>query len=348
MSYIKNTFVRFKEFVLCSTMVITNIITQLSFKNLQEIFRIEYKDFKDKLKDLKATNWELAQYHFIAGNYSDAIMRFKVLQRKNYKLTECNYFLGRIYIEKRAYVKAKIYLDAYILSQDNIYKDEVEYCMSIIKNAQVHTIPHSIVCNKRDRAALNLEKSNIDTFLIDKYNAIIHALKSEISSGAKIFEVGCYIGVLGRIIKETFASNIQYLAASEIAKEAIQVAEAMNINNIPVYDKINLCQEISQVVLDEKNVYSIILIPDIFAYYCDLSKIFINVFASLSVGGVAIIAVRVVKIDDNPRDIEFIHPIEEFRYSHKYVISLASSYNLQLKNSYYIGNDFELFIFKKI
>ena len=344
----KDTFARFKDFLVSSTMTISNIIDQLSFKNLQQVLKVEYIALKERLSDLKSANWELAQYHFTAGNYSDAIMRFKILKSKGYKSIECNYFLGRIYIEKRAYAKAQKYLDLYLSSEDNTYKDEVEYCMSIMQHSQLLTIPNSIIYTKRNRAALNLEKDNIDIMLIERYNSIVHILKSEINPGTKIFEVGCYIGILGRIIKETFGNNIQYYAASEIGKEATEVAHAMHINNTPIYDKIDLCQEISQVILGEKDIYSIILIPDILAYYSDLSKILLNVFASLSIGGIAVIAARVVKIDDDHKDIEFIHPIEEFRYSYEYVLSLAASYNLQLKNSYCIGGDVELFVFKKI
>lgn len=350
MSYIKNTFIQFKEFIIGSTTLVTSVIKQLSITNLKQLFTVEYKTLKAQFADLKATNWNLAQYHLVAGNYNDAIMRFKILQTQNYRSIEAKYFLGRIYLEKNNFAKAKVYLYEYLLTKDTNYQSEAEYCLSLIKQDEISMIPNSIISNKRDRIALNLERSSIDIGLLNRYNAIIQILREDIEQGIKIFEVGCYIGILGRILQESFPKSIQYYVGSEIGHEAAEVARTMYFNDIPVYDKIELYDDISQLILNQ-NVYSIVLIPDILAYYSNLSHIFSNLFTSLKVGGIAIIVARVVKKDPilaQAKDIEFLHPIEEFRYSYDYVINLATSYGLQLKNSNDIGDGFELFIFNKV
>jgi predicted TPR repeat methyltransferase len=349
MSYIKNTFTQFKDFTIGSVTIIKSILTQLSVANLKQLFKFEYKDLKAKLADIKGTNWNLAQYHLIAGNYNDAIMRLKILQRNNYRAVESKYFLGRIYLEKNKPLKAKAYLNEYLLTQDSNYRAEAEYCIAVINHSEISIIPHRIICNKRDRVALNLERADLDIGVLNRYYAIIQSLKVEIMPGAKILEVGCYIGVLGRLIKETFPGNIQYYIGSEVGEESAEIAESMYLNDTHVYDKVKLCDQISQLISDQE-FYSIILVPDILAYYGDLSHLFIQISASLNVDGIAVILARVVKTNPDlapSKDIEFLHPIEEFRYSYEYVIRSAISCGLQLKNSNDIGDGFELFVFKK-
>jgi len=350
MSYIKNTFVNLKDLIIGSVSIIVTIIRQLSIANLRKLYNVEYKGIKEKLKDLKQTNWDLAQYHLVAGNYNDAIMRFKILQNRNYKAMECKYFLGRIYLEKNNSVKAKRYLDQYLATEDNNYRAEAKYCISVINHSDISSIPYRIICNKRDRIALNLERTDIDTSLVNRYQEIIQILRLYMKANVKIFEIGCYIGVLGRIIKETFAGNIQYYFASEIGYEAAGIAREMYLNKKHVYDEIYLFNTISQLLINGDD-YSIVLIPDILAYYPDLSHIFISTSSALKTDGIGIIVVRVIKRDlmnEKIKDIEFLHPIEEFRYSYDYVVASAMSSGLQLQNSSDIGDGFELFVFKKI
>ena len=350
MSYIKNTFINFKDLLIRSISVIKVIIKQFSITNLKYFFTIELKNIKAKLHNLNGTNWNLAQYHLVAGNYNDAIMRFKILQKRHYKEIECQYFLGRIYLEKNNFIKAKIYLNQYLSSDDNHYQIEAQYCLAIMNHSEVSFIPYRIICDKRDRIAFNLDKTNIDISLINRYYAIIGCLKPEITTNAKIFEIGCYIGILGRMIKEIFANSIDCYNGSEIGYEAGAVAQEIYLNNKYVYDEIYLCNDISQLISDQDS-YSIVLIPDILAYYSDLSNIFMNTYKALKINGTVIIVTRIIKKDLNieqGKNIEFLHPIEEFIYSYDYIIQLAKSCGLQLKNSNDIGDGFELFIFKKI
>ena len=123
----------------------------------------------------------------------------------------------------------------------------------------------------------------------------------------------------------------------------------MYLNDSPVYDKVTLCDNVSEIASDQ-GFYSLVLVPDILAYYCDLSHLFIQISNALTGDGIVVILARVVKTDPAlalSKDIEFLHPIEEFRYSYEYVIRSAISCGLQLKNSNDIGDGFELFVFKK-
>lgn len=347
MSYIKDTFTRFKDFIINSSTTIKSITRDLSFQNIKNLIVREYYNLKEKFSDLKGTNWRLAQYHFLAGNYNDAIMRFKLLQRNNYRLMDANYFLGRIYIEKGNFVKAKEYLDMYLSTQNGEYINEAKYCLAIINNTEIDTIPESIIKNKRDRVALNLDKTDIDNGLLARYGAIVNAIRSEAIQGTRIFEAGCYIGILGRILCETFDQNLQYLKGSEVGEEALQVASQMYVDSRSAYDEIKLCQTTSDLVSDD-GCYSIILIPDILSYYCDLLNILVHAFASLENEGIVVFSLRTIKDDLSEKKFEFIHPIEEFRYSKLHVVNIANSCGFQLKENYDIDDNFELFVFKKV
>jgi predicted TPR repeat methyltransferase len=348
MSYIKDTFTRFKDFILDSTATLKIVAQNLSINNIKNILTIEYKNLKEKFSDLKGTNWDLAQYHFVAGNYNDAIMRFRLLQKNNYRLMEANYFLGRIYLEKGNFTKAKDYLNLYLSCQHSQYNIEAHYCMELIANGQITAIPETIIKNKRDRIALNLDKAEIDNQLLERYSFIINALKSEVYHGTKIFEAGCYIGILGRIIRETFGSNIQYLKGSEIGEESYQVATEMNISDVKVYDKVKQFTNLSDIISDN-NSYSIIIIPDILNYYCDILDILIQAFASLHNEGLVIFPIRIIEnATEDTKPFEFIHPIEEFRYNKFHVLNIGKSCGFQLKETYDMNDNFELFVFKKV
>ncbi len=346
MSYIKDTFSRFRQFLIDSVDAIKYVLNQLTLNNLKNLLKSEYSDIRLKLSDLKGTNWDLAQYHFVAGNHNDAIMRFKILQKSNYRLLETYYFLGRIYLEKNNKPMAKECLDAYLSSQNKQYQAEAEYCVSILHNAEINTIPSSIIVNKRNRIALNLERSNLDTAILNRYYAVINLLKVVINHNEKILEIGCNIGILGRIIRDTFDSKIQYFEGTEIALKALEVASMMHIGTKALYDKTTFIKDVS-CIAESNNTYSMVLMTDILTVYSDLPHLFLKLFIILDNPGTAVVGARVIK-NQICKNIEFIYPIEEFRYSHSYIIETAVSCGFQLRESYDIGDGFEVYVFKKI
>ncbi len=256
------------------------------------ILKDKYKEIRSQLQDLKGTNWDLAQYHFVAGNFNDGIMRFRMLQRSSYKVVESNYFIGRIYMEKENYIKAKEHLNIYLASNNTEYRAEAEYCIKVMNNQEITSIPISIIKIKRDRLALNLSTAKIDESLLLRYYGIITILKSYLNPSSKVLEVGCYVGVFGRIFRETFAPNIQYFCGTEIGEKAAAVAKEMHSNNKQVYDSIQILNSISDVSNDQ-NLYSVIILPDILRYCEDITPMFIKIFASLQDNGICVLVTRI-------------------------------------------------------
>ena len=60
------SFAKFKTFAFNVVIRFKEIITSFSF----DLLKVEYESLKKKLKDLKGTNWDLAQYHFLVGNFN--------------------------------------------------------------------------------------------------------------------------------------------------------------------------------------------------------------------------------------------------------------------------------------
>lgn len=351
MYYIKNVFAKFKCFLVESIASIKTILSDLSFKNMKEVVNYEYKSLRRKLADIKGTNWDLAQYHFIAGNHNDGLMRFKLLQMLNYRAMESNYFIGRIYFEKGAYPKAKKHLELYLASQNNEFVAEAEYCMALMSNKKIQVMPKSIILQKRNRIALNLDRSTMDNALLVRYQVILQALKSEIGLSFKVLEAGCYIGVFGRIFRERFADNLQYFAGTEIGRQTAEVARKMHVGTGPVYDNIKVCDDISQIASDG-NTYSLVIIPDILMYYSDLPRVFQQVFSSLHEEGAALFVVRIIRKDSAAQEqietsVTFINPIEEFSYAYDYVVQSIESVGFKFKTSSDISDEFTLFIVTK-
>jgi hypothetical protein len=378
MRYIYESFSRFKNFVFDVVNRFKGMITGISFKDIGLILRDKYKELRAQLKDLKGTKWDLAQYHFVAGNFNDGIMRFKMLQRSGYRIIESNYFLGRIYMEKENYIKAKEHLNIYLSSSNTDYKVEAEYCMNVMNNQEITSIPNSIVKIKRNRLALTLDTAKIDEALLLRYYGIITVLKAYLNPSAKVLEVGCYVGVFGRILRETFAPNIQYLCGTEVGDKAAAVAQEMNTNNRAVYDSIKILDSLSEVSGDQE-LYSIAILPDIMRYCKDLMPLFIKIFASLQDNGICVLVARIFKdevafdfshcfsednngnlqiveleridennnLDEKPKQSVFIGAIEEFSYNPRNLVNVAKSCGFQVKMSIQMAGDFALFVLQK-
>jgi hypothetical protein len=369
-----NNFSRLKTFLFDAVHRLKGLIGSFSLN----FFKAQYESITNKLHDLKGTNWELAQYHFMAGNFNDGIMRFKILQRAGYKVMEANYFLGRIYFEKNNYSNAKKYLSLYLESQQKEYCVEADYCMSIINNKEISSVPLSLIKQKRDRLALTIESAKTDQALLLRYCIIITALKSQLNGQLKVLEVGCYVGVFGRMFRECFKSIIQYYSGTEIGDKSAKVAQEMNIENMLVYDSLKTCNDIDDIAKDD-NSYSLIIVPDIIRYFGDLMILFIQIFASLQEHGITAFVFRMIKNEkqfkfshictedentgiqilkienndvveeDTPDEKNkiFIGVIEEFCHSPHYVKSIAISCGFNLKMSVGMPNDFALFVLQK-
>lgn len=378
MRYIYESFIRLKNFVIDVVDRFKVIVSGMSFKDIGMILRDKYKEIRMQLKDLKGTNWDLAQYHFVAGNFNDGIMRFKILQRSGYKFVESNYFLGRIYMEKENYIKAKEYLNIYLNSNHTDYRAEAEYCMKVMNNEEITSIPISIIKIKRDRLALNLNSAKIDEALLLRYYGIITVLKTFLNPSSKVLEVGCYIGVFGRIFREAFSPNIQYFCGTEIGDKAAAVAKEMHSNDKQVYDSIQVINTLLDVSMD-RNLYSVVILPDILKYCEDLTQLFVKIFASLQDHGICVFVTRIFndelgfnfshcftednngnlkvaeieKIDENysPDEISiksmFISAIEEFSHNPRNLVSVAKSCGFQVKLSIQMAGDFALFMLHK-
>ncbi len=369
-----NNFTRFKIFAFDVANRLKELIRSFSFN----VLKTKYDSIKDKFKDLKGTNWDLAQYHFMAGNFNDGIMRFKMLQRSGYKVMEGNYFLGRIYMEKENYANAKKYLSLYLESNQQEYRIEADYCMSIINNQVISSVPLSIIRQKRDRLALTLDNAKIDQALLMRYYIIITALKSQVNTPLKVLEVGCYVGIFGRMFRECFQTITQYYSGTEIGDKSAKVAQEMHIDNTLVYDNIKTCTDISDIAKDD-NSYSLIIIPDIIRYFGDLMVLFIQIFASLQDNGITAFVFRIIKSEKEFKfshmctenqntgiqilkienadvgdevtsdEIEkiFIGVIEEFCHSPHYIESEARSCGFNVKMSVLMPGDFALFVLQK-
>ncbi len=295
-----------RNFILMSKNKIVSLYTGFSLRKLLDHIKQEYEMLKVKLADIRTTNWHLAQYHLTAGNINDAIMRFKMLQRFNYRMAEINYFLGRAYLEKLDYTNAKSYLRYYLSSSDATYRENAEYCLRVANNDQnIVRLPWDIIVQKHARMACNIDSDKIDDELLIRYSTLITVLKKEKQLQPRILDLGCAIGLLGRIIRE--GMDVQYMKGMEMSDECIEIATHIQLDDIKIYD------DVTALKLDDMqlgtNAYSCILIADVTHYYSDLVSLMINSFVGLQDGGILCIVFRMKRQYDN------------FNFSHDYTQS---------------------------
>ena len=125
-----------KKYIHTSFCFYTKIIQQIATAKTNPFQKLENPlSHIKKLKDLKKTNYELGLYHLKQENYSDAIIRFKLIKILFWNSIEANFYLGKIYFLQQNFNKSYYYLNKY--QQDNLHlehKQESSDILCTIKN----------------------------------------------------------------------------------------------------------------------------------------------------------------------------------------------------------------------
>ncbi len=273
----------FKEISLSLFNQTKNTLVQHSLKEWLQIIKSQaityYYDFREKAKNLKKTNIELALYHFYKGNFSDAKFRFKFVKFFWPEISEAEYFLGRVYFYEKAYIKAQLHFNNYLASSDNKFIEEANYCLKIIEDqtSDIQSIPVSILKEKFDIFSnFNTSLPEIETelnphqILIDNVLKFINSIAKP--SINKVLDIDCGGGFLGKALKAKV--NISYLTGIDISKARLEQAKTLNSSGQKVYDELLQYNAIEYLEnLNNAEKFDIILAYSTFNYYANIEKL---------------------------------------------------------------------------
>lgn len=261
-----------------------------------------YHDLTYKLTHLAETNKELGIYHFTHGNTRDCIMRLKAVQTLfKDEDPQLYYILGRSYMEMNNMTQAESYIDRYLASNDDRFREEAIFCKKVITRdtSNITEIPETIFMRKVSLTQKSLPKlpRSIESEI---YNMLINALKTQ--NNNKVLEIHCRDGYFGRLlVRDGIASHI---TATEPAKALRHEARSLQI-----YDKV-LNQSFEQALNDmQQQRPDIILMHNALFPNNDLRSFFQKAFEKSSMSCIMAISLRSnihhTKFNERTESIEF-------------------------------------------
>ncbi len=292
----------------------------------------ELTSLKHKVQNLNQTNYDLGMHHYNAGNLSDAILRFKLLQ-KFYKFPdEINYYIGRCYIERNQLDKAKPYIESYLKSSNNNFQSEAKYCydLSYKRYQNIKGIPTNIVERTFDILApkynqIFLSKSNPPQD--DVYKAI-SAYVSEVGSpyGNRILDLGCGTGYIVSMLRHNkIAGSVHGV---DISSKMLGICKNLKIDNIPCYDTLTKEDLKTYLPKPQKDSFDIIIASKILSYFNHPDMLFSACKDMLKPKGLLVLS---FKTSDSGQQMQFDEFFEEFQFDKEYISRQATDSGLSVK-----------------
>ena len=295
------------------------------------------KETKIKLNDLSKANFDLGIYHLNKGNLNDAILRFKLVKRFGHQYDDIDYFLGRCYLEKLKYSKAKILFENYIIKNNPKFLEEAKYCLNITDNElhDIKSVPVGIVDHKLNQKfdsyvkvakAFQNKKSS--------QNITYEKIKEALENNDKVFnynmlDLGCNLGVIVCLLREN--QLLHFSLGVEINKNMMKYCKELTIDSNKVYNTV-INQDIdtflaSKIQTDSK--FDIILGTHLITYSTDLKSLFIKLKKYIRVNGIMAFSFSV-----KPQDASYIfdRQLEIFIYNKDYVAKTVKSCGWQVIN----------------
>ncbi len=249
----------------------------------------QFHQLKYNLNNLSASNLKLGIYHLKNGNLSDAIFRFKLVEKylEPGNKTAC-YWLGWTYFLKNNFKNSIIY---FTKAQD---KDELNMLSFIRSIDTVTALPTKINQTCRDLMAANFidrfddKNINIPKEMIIAVNENIETIPEEYS----ILELGNNVGLLGSEIKKRMQDSFT-LTVTELSTEMIEL-QNLYFPDQALYDKIYQSTP-DEFLQTTQNKYDIIMSLEGVSYTSDPNQLYSKIFNALSPTGYFAFTARIAQ-----------------------------------------------------
>lgn len=294
----------------------------------------EYHRIRNELKDLKKTNFNLGLEHYNKGNAGDARTRFKMLKYFAKDIKVLDYYIGRTYFEEGDNKNAIKYLQNYRASGDTQFADETTYTLHKMNGEfdKIKDVPLSLVAHYYDLVSDIYNEAFID----DKANSpqkivfeMVNRALIDITApyGHVVLDVGCGTGYIGTLLKSTKVATV--VDGVDISPKMIEKSKSHKVDNLPVYNDLQLCNAIDYLKKTDKE-YSIVIASNFIGHYTKPEEFLNLAHAKLKTTGLLAFTFKV-----NPSDekISFNKNSEDFHYNGKYIMSLIMNDNWTLLKS---------------
>lgn len=309
-----------------------------SFKEVILSFFQKIKDdlltLKHKMQNLHKTNYDLGMLHYNTGSLADAIFRFKLLKKFYKDSGEVDYYIGRCYIERNQPEKAKPYIEDYLKSPDERFREEAKYCYDLahrrLKN--IKQIPPSIVERTFDILApkynqIFLTKPNPPQ---DEVYKAISAYMNEIGSpyGNRVLDLGCGTGYIVSMLRRNKIAGSAH--GIDNSSQMISICQNLKVDNIPCYDSLVKEDLNTYFTKNTDSLFDVIIASKVLSYFNDPLKLFTACKNILKPKGAIALS---FKVSNDEEQMQFDAFFEEFQFNEKYIAGQAAASGLLIKTS---------------
>lgn len=297
-------------------------------KDSVEYAKSEYKRQLFAITHLKDTNFNLGLKHYSLGNYYDARMRFSMINLFGQRNPISNYYIGRCYFEEGNPSKAQRYLESYIQSDDQSFKEEADYTLNLIrdKSKEIDHIPlrivehfYDLVCPVYDFLYMD-QAANDD--IHHKLFSLTHRALTEKARpfGNKILDLGCGTGAMGKFSRHERITS--YLIGVDISHNMIDHCATLKVDQFPVYNE-TFRSSIDDYFanFDNQHKFNLYFACNLFLSYSDVKKTLDQAYNTSENGAIFSFT---IKTHEGTEPFILSPELEEFKYNKEHVMSLIS------------------------
>ena len=255
------------------------------------------KDFikktKIKLNDLSKTNFDLGIYHLKRSNLDDAILRFRLVRRFSSRYKDLDYLLGRCYLEKLKYNKARVLFENYTKENNSKFSEEARYCLSITNNEldNIKSVPISIIDHKLGQQFDSYMKESKASKNKDSKNIVYEKIKEALESNEKVFnynmlDLSCRVGLVAYFLRKD--QLLHFLLGVGINKNMVEYCKKLSIDSHKVYNTV-IKEDVKAFLISKAQTdskFDIILGTDLITYSTDLKLFFMELKAYMNKNGI--------------------------------------------------------------
>lgn len=303
-----------------------------AFKDFFQNLKPNMQKLLFRIRHLDESNENLAYFHFERGNINDAILRFKIIKRVN-KRPVYNFFLGRLYWEKRKNDKAIEHINAYLASGDTEFEEEAQYCKKLasLNESEIDEVPIYIIHHNYNKFYFTFQKEFESSVNYGVSSPFFRAIEPYVtkyfgkSSAIRVLDIGCADGVLGSCCKK--AINCQDIVGIELVERLARIAESRRDKDFQTYSKI-IMGDFYEISKQMKDSFNLIIAENFVSYRADLNDTLARMVGFLSKGGlIALSFIETTKYEKS----EFLIDEEDFAFNIEYVKRIVQNNGLKVE-----------------
>jgi predicted TPR repeat methyltransferase len=303
-----------------------NTLKSLPIKQKFRELVLESEVVRKQLDDLPGTNYELGVYHFYAGNFRDAAMRFKfALKLKPNAFPEASYYFGMMELYKpedeQDIGQAKTYFKQTLQHLPN--HELARFALDRLENPEtIRAVPLTLIKRDYDNIAADYDRMFLEDLHYRAHRELWRAVDETLGDVIKrmrIADIGCGTGLCGQGLQTR--GFVRVMDGIDISPKMLEEARKRKYQGEPSYDRLIEQDLVSYLVQDGvKSYYDLVSACSVLHYLGDLKPAFHAIHQALTPEGLFAFSLETAS---DIKEFRIYDDMNYFRYNPQYVDALA-------------------------